>query len=130
MSQLDNIFSILEKDEIALWKKKDLPKEGILFKEGEECAEVGIVAEGQLVISSYSYGGKEIVYNLIGPGQLIELKDIFVDGYESQLTPVLLKELMEKAEAKNLDKLKAHRQNSGGRAVCHCKADRVPVRRR
>ena len=26
--------------------------------------------EGQLVISSYSYGGKEIVYSLIGPGSM------------------------------------------------------------
>ena len=79
MSQLDNIFSILEKDEIALWKKKDLLKEGILFKEGEECAEVGIVAEGQLVISSYSYGGKEIVYNLIGPGAMFGNNLLYAD---------------------------------------------------
>ena len=79
MSQLDNIFHILEEDEIGLWKKKDLPKEGILFKEGEECAEVGFVSEGQMVISSYSYGGKEIVYSLIGPGAMFGNNLLYAD---------------------------------------------------
>ena len=79
MSQLDNIFNILEEDEIALWKKKEFPKEAILFKEGEECAQVGIVAQGQLVISSYSYGGKEIVYSLIGPGAMFGNNLLYAD---------------------------------------------------
>jgi CRP-like cAMP-binding protein len=79
MSQLDKIINILEEDEIALWKKKELPKEGILFKEGEECAQVGIVVEGQLVISSYSYGGKEIVYSLIGPGAMFGNNLLYAD---------------------------------------------------
>ncbi|MBR5990457.1 MAG: Crp/Fnr family transcriptional regulator [Bacilli bacterium] len=79
MSQLDKIINNLEEDEIALWKKKELPKEGILFKEGEECAQVGIVVEGQLVISSYSYGGKEIVYSLIGPGAMFGNNLLYAD---------------------------------------------------
>jgi hypothetical protein len=54
MSQLNTIFDILSKEEISLWRKRELPKEGILFKQGDECSEVGLVDEGQLVISSYS----------------------------------------------------------------------------
>ena len=39
-------------------------------------------------------------------GDEITRKDIFVDGYETQLPPVLLKALMEKTESQNLDQLK------------------------
>lgn len=79
MSQLNTIFDILSEEEIALWRKRELPKEGILFKQGEECSEVGLVSEGQLVISSYSYGGKEIVYNIIGPGSMFGNNLLYAD---------------------------------------------------
>ena len=79
MSQFSTIFEILTKDEISLWRKRELPKEGILFKQVEECAEVGLVSEGQLVISSYSYGGKEIVYSLIGPGSMFGNNLLYAD---------------------------------------------------
>ena len=79
MSQFSTIFNILSKDEISLWRKRELPKEGILFKQGEECSEVGLVDEGQLVISSYSYGGKEIVYSLIGPGSMFGNNLLYAD---------------------------------------------------
>lgn len=79
MSQLNTIFDILSEEEITLWRKRELPKEGILFKQGEECSEVGLVSEGQLVISSYSYGGKEIVYSVIGPGSMFGNNLLYAD---------------------------------------------------
>ena len=33
MSQLSTIFDILSKEEISLWRKRELPKESILFKQ-------------------------------------------------------------------------------------------------
>ena len=39
-------------------------------------------------------------------GDYIRTSDIFVDGYETQLTPILLKALMEREEVGSLDALK------------------------
>lgn len=79
MSHFEDIFDILSQEELSLWRKVILPKEAILFKEGETCSEVGLVKDGQLVISSYSYGGKEIVYNLIGPGSMFGNNLLYAD---------------------------------------------------
>ena len=86
MSQLSTIFDVLSKDEISLWRKRELPKEGILFKQGEECSEVGLVSEGQLVISSYSYGGKEIVYSLIMKASYESIGELFASRIKNFLT--------------------------------------------
>lgn len=40
-----------------------LEKGAILFRENEVCQHVGIVLQGELAIISYSYQGKEIVFN-------------------------------------------------------------------
>ena len=65
-----------------------------------------------LATIDYSEGHANSIHQLIPlnfkveTGKEIRMKDIFVDGYETQLPPVLLKALMEKTESQNLDQLK------------------------
>ena len=65
-----------------------------------------------LATIDYSEGHANSIHQLIPfnfkveTGKEIRMKDIFVDGYETQLPPVLLKALMEKTETQNLDQLK------------------------
>lgn len=37
----------------------------IIFHENEECQELGLIVKGEIVISSYTYHGEELVYNVL-----------------------------------------------------------------
>ena len=58
-----NIINLLTKEQSKLLKKVSLKKEHILFYENDLCEYVGIIIKGDIVISSYSISGKEIIYN-------------------------------------------------------------------
>ena len=65
-----------------------------------------------LATVDYSEGHANSIHQLLPinfyttTGDYISLKDIFVDGYETQLTLLLLKALMEREEVNTLDSLK------------------------
>ena len=62
------IYDLLNEEEKQLTKKITLKKDEILFKEGDICKEIGIVLKGVISISSYTFNGKEIIYNTITKG--------------------------------------------------------------
>lgn len=60
-----NILDTLKPSQRALVKTKDYKKDTILFREFDECKEIGIVINGSVSIVSYLNDGKEIIYNTI-----------------------------------------------------------------
>ena len=60
-----NILNLLSKKEEDYIKYVQIKKGQILFKEDEICKYLAVVVSGNLSISSFSYNGKEIIYNLI-----------------------------------------------------------------
>lgn len=67
---MNNIFDILSSQEKKRIKYISLSKGEILFHEGDICECVGVVLEGEISIVSYSYHGKEIIFNQLTPFML------------------------------------------------------------
>ena len=72
-----NIFNLLNEQERSLFKKIEIDKDQILFKEGERCKYLGILIEGSLSISSYTYSGREIIYRNVLPNEFFGNNLIF-----------------------------------------------------
>lgn len=65
-----SLLDTLTKEELTRVKITTLKKERILFNEGEVCECVGLVISGEVEIVSYSFAGKEIVFNHLIPGMI------------------------------------------------------------
>lgn len=65
-----NIIELLSPNEQKLLKTISLTKGEVLFNEGDICNGVAIVHKGSITISSYSYSGKEIIYNTIKENEM------------------------------------------------------------
>ena len=74
MNNLLDTLTIEEKKQIKI---VSLAKEQILFNEGDVCESVGVVIEGEIEITSYSYGGKEIIFNHLYSGMVFGNNLIF-----------------------------------------------------
>ena len=74
---MDNLLSTLKTEEIKAIKYVTLNKEQILFNEGDICESIGIVISGEIEITSYSYNGKEIIYNHLTPSMVFGNNLIF-----------------------------------------------------
>lgn len=72
-----NLLNTLKTDELNRLKIVTLSKEQILFNEGDICQSIGIVMEGEIEIISYTYGGKEIIYNHLEHGKVFGNNLIF-----------------------------------------------------
>lgn len=66
----NNILSSLNKKERELLKICHYKKGSTIFKEGEECNNVAIIVKGEIRIVSYSFFGKEIVFNVLRKNDL------------------------------------------------------------
>ena len=64
------LFNLLSEKEKKFGKTVQLKKGQILFHESDRCEYVGLVTKGQIVISSYTLSGNEIIYNNIGVGDM------------------------------------------------------------
>ncbi len=64
------IIDCLSSEEKKLLKKVPFKKGEILFYENDICTSIGIVIEGEIKISSITYEGNEIIYNLLKSGSL------------------------------------------------------------
>ena len=62
------IYDLLNEKEKELTKRIILKKDEILFHENDTCKEIGIVTKGVISISSFTFQGKEIIYNTITKG--------------------------------------------------------------
>ena len=67
---MSQILDTLAKQDLSLFQIKKIKKNEVLFREGESCKMIGILKEGSLVISSYTFEGKEIIFNSIKPGMM------------------------------------------------------------
>lgn len=66
----NNILSLLDKQERQLVSVRSYNKNDVLHREGDKCEEITIVSEGKIKIISYSFSGKEIVFNELGKNQI------------------------------------------------------------
>lgn len=60
-----NILSLLNEKQLKQVKYLDVKKGQIVFKEDEVCKYIVVVMSGSFSITSFSYSGKEIIYNRI-----------------------------------------------------------------
>ena len=74
---MSNLLETLTKEELSKVKIVSLTKEQILFSEGDQCESIGVVVEGEIEIISYSYGGKEIIFNHLYSGMVFGNNLIF-----------------------------------------------------
>ena len=74
---MSNLLETLKKEELEKVKIVSLSKEQILFHESEICECIGVVIEGDIEITSYSYGGKEIIFNHLYSGMVFGNNLIF-----------------------------------------------------
>lgn len=59
------------------YNSRFIKKDTLLFSEGEECKNVGIVEKGKIKIASYTAEGNEVIYNLISPNEMFGANLIF-----------------------------------------------------
>lgn len=67
---MSRLLDTLNDKDLALFKIKEAKKNEIIFHEGEKCETVGILKEGLITICSYTFEGKEIVFNTVKPGMM------------------------------------------------------------
>ncbi len=67
---MSHLFDTLNDKDLALFKIREAEKNEVIFREGEKCEYIGIVKEGTLIISSYTFEGKEIIFNTIKSGMM------------------------------------------------------------
>ena len=69
-----DFIQILEQEN---FQSKFFPKGTVLFHEGDECQNIGLVKTGYIRIQSYSIKGTEIVYNEIKPNDFFGVHLVF-----------------------------------------------------
>lgn len=74
------ILSTLTKEQKALLSVKSFNKNEILFREDEKCENVTFVISGEIKISSTSFEGKELIYNVVGKNEVFGNNLIFSDS--------------------------------------------------
>ncbi|MBQ0008959.1 MAG: Crp/Fnr family transcriptional regulator [Firmicutes bacterium] len=75
----NSILLNLSKDEKKLLEVKSLKKNEILFREGENCESVSIVVSGEVKISTISFEGQELIYNILQKNDVFGNNLIFSD---------------------------------------------------
>lgn len=75
----NNILLSLSKDEKKLLEAKTLKKNEILYREDEKCNSVTIVISGEVKISTTSFEGKELIYNVLHKNDVFGNNLIFSD---------------------------------------------------
>lgn len=75
----NNILLNLSKDEKKLLEVKSLKKNEILLREDEKCESISIVVSGEIKISTTSFEGKELIYNVLSKNDVFGNNLIFSD---------------------------------------------------
>lgn len=76
----NNILSTLTKEEQKLIQVKSAKSGEFLFREGELCSSISIVVSGQVKISSTTYSGHELVFNVLEKNEIFGNNLIFSDN--------------------------------------------------
>lgn len=66
----NNILSTLTSEEKRFLKVETYSPKQIVFKEGERCEAISIVISGGVQITSYSFSGKEVIFNTLSKNQI------------------------------------------------------------
>lgn len=77
---MQNILNLLTDKEKQLVINKKCHKDEILFHEDDLCESIGVVVEGNIDIVSYSFSGKEILYNSLGKNEIFGNNLVFSDS--------------------------------------------------
>lgn len=75
----NNILLALSKDEKKLLEVKSLKKNEILYREDDKCESVSIVVSGEVKISTTSFEGQELIYNILHKNDVFGNNLIFSD---------------------------------------------------
>ncbi|MCR5741030.1 MAG: Crp/Fnr family transcriptional regulator [Gammaproteobacteria bacterium] len=67
---MKKIYNLLTKDELNKCSIISLRNNDILFYENDVCECISIIVKGNIVISSYSFSGNEIIYNALSDGDM------------------------------------------------------------
>lgn len=74
-----NLYSLLTREDIYYSLKKKFSKDEIIFQEDDRCSYVCIVRKGEVVISTYTLSGNEIIFNRITDGGIFGNNLLFSD---------------------------------------------------
>ena len=74
---MNKSIDCLSIEELKMFKKVSVKKDETLFYENDKCENVGFLLEGELMILSFLENGKEILYNVIRPGDVFGNNLIF-----------------------------------------------------
>ena len=66
----NNILSLLTKNERRLLNIKQYQKNELVFNEGQACNSIGVIVQGEIEIVSYSFSGKEVIFNSLSKDQI------------------------------------------------------------
>lgn len=75
----NNILLSLSKDEKKLLEVKTMKKNEILYREDDKCDSVSIVVSGEVKISTTSFEGKELIYNILHKNDVFGNNLVFSD---------------------------------------------------
>lgn len=75
----NNILTTLTKEQKDYISIKTVSKNTTLFREGEKCEMISIVVSGEIKISSYSFEGEELIYNVLKSNEIFGNNLIFSD---------------------------------------------------
>ena len=74
---MDNLFTTLTQEEQVSLKYHHFKKGETIFHEDDKCENITIVISGRITISSFTYGGNEVIYNTLLAGQVFGNNLIF-----------------------------------------------------
>ena len=74
---MNKIVNYLTKESLNKHGSISVKKNQTLFFEGDECHKVGIILSGKVSIVSYFDEGKEVIYNVLGKGEMFGSNLIF-----------------------------------------------------
>lgn len=76
----NNILQNLTKTEKEFVIIKTVAKNTTLFREGEKCESIAIVVSGEIKISSFSFKGEELIYNILKKNDIFGNNLVFSDS--------------------------------------------------
>ena len=77
---MGNLLDFINEEEKSLIITKHFPKNEIIFLENSFCDCIGVVLKGQIDIVSYSFSGKEIIYNSLKVSDVFGNNLLFSDS--------------------------------------------------
>ncbi len=76
----NNILQNLTKTEKEFVVVKTVAKNTTLYREGEKCESIAIVISGEIKISSFSFEGEELIYNILKKNDIFGNNLVFSDS--------------------------------------------------